>query len=118
MGNGTDYLRAVSLGLMWFAFVLNMGSYILRWARKKKVNCDMEEAIDKYIHDPCPETVFAVWLQERYPDGNCELVQTLREYRQWKEEKKPGTPLRLLNDGFIVSAIMRGLDKKDEERPT
>lgn len=53
--------------------------------------------------------MFAAYLMEKYPDGNCELGQTIRMYEEWKREKDIPMPLKLLNDGFIVEAITRGV---------
>lgn len=107
----TDWPWLIAISLMWITTAINVGALVGRKLRKEKVNCDMEEAIDKYLHDPSPNTVFAMALQAKHPDGNCELRQVLREYREWKERVNPGTPLRMLNDGFVVEAILRGLDK-------
>ena len=110
-----DWPRMVAMGLMYIATAINVGALLYRYLRKDKVNWDMETAMDKYIHDPTPDTVFALWLMEHYPDGNCELGQTLTDYAKWKEDREIGTPLRLLNDGFVVEAIMRGVKKNPPE---
>lgn len=111
-----DWPQIATMAAMIIATAINVGALLYRKLRKDKVNWDMETAIDKYMHDPSPDTVFAMWLMERYPNGECKLGQTLSEYAKWKADREIGTPLRLLNDGFIVSAIMLGIEK--QENPT
>lgn len=110
-----DWPRMVAMCLMLIAAALNAGEYLARMMRKRSINWDMEEAMDKYLHDPTPDTVFAMWLMEHYPDGNCELGQTMKDYEKWKEDREIGTMLRLLNDGFVVEAIMRSAKKNPPE---
>lgn len=76
--------------------------------RKREINGDMALAMEMYFKNPTPETVFAKYLKEKYPDG-CELGQAIRMYEEWKRERDIPKPLKLLNDEFIVEAITRGV---------